>query len=121
MDSRKKFGNEGEAITAAHLEKKGFTILHRNYQKLYGEIDLIAQKKDLLVFVEVKRRKHAYFDMNQLITVSKQKKIIMVANEYITRYAHDQKICRFDVALIEGETFTYLPNAFTQGEYSESF
>jgi len=111
-------GNAGEDHVARELEQQGFTIEHRNYRKRYGEIDVIASKKDLLVFVEVKRRKKAYFHLGELITWSKQRKIVMVAKEYIARYDHADKVCRFDVALIEGDTLTYLPNAFTEGEYS---
>jgi len=108
----KIFGLEGENIAARALEAQGFTITHRNYRKQYGEIDLVACKDDLLVFVEVKRRKKAYFDLENLITWSKQKKIISVAKEYIARFKHDKKYCRFDVALIDGNTLTYLPDAF---------
>ena len=108
----KLFGLQGEDIAAHALEKQGFTIAHRNYRKQYGEIDLIACKDDLLVFVEVKRRKKTQFDLEQLITVSKQKKIISVAKEYISRFDHDEKYCRFDVALIDGNSLTYLTDAF---------
>lgn len=117
MDRRKKLGQQGEDLTARMLEKKGFVIEHRNYRKRYGEIDLIASKKELLVFVEVKRRTRAYFHLEQLITPRKQRKIIMVAKEYIARYNQTEKVCRFDVALIDGNQLTYLPNAFTEGEY----
>jgi len=114
MDKRKKLGNQGEELVAKNLEQRGFTIQHRNYRKRYGEIDIIAQQDDLLVFVEVKWRKRAYFDARQLVPWSKQKKIIMVAKEYIARYDHADSVCRFDVALIEGGRLTYLPNAFTE-------
>ena len=114
MDNRKQLGIEGENYIAQTLEKDGFTIQHRNYRKRYGEIDIIACKDDLLVFVEVKCRKRAYFEATQLVPWGKQKKIIMVAKEYIARYDHADKVCRFDVALIEGGQLTYLENAFTE-------
>ena len=116
MDQRKKLGNAGEDLVARVLEQQGFVIEHRNYRKRYGEIDLIASKNELLIFVEVKRRKKAYFNLGEVITWSKQQKIVMVAKEYIARFAHDQKVCRFDVALIEGDKLTYLPNAFTESD-----
>jgi len=116
MHSRSKLGKAGEEIVAKNLEKQGFSILHKNYTKRYGEIDLIAIKDDLLVFVEVKMRKNPLFDLGYLITKSKQQKISKVAKEYIARYNHNTKICRFDVALIEGTKYnyrlTYIPNAF---------
>ena len=117
MDQRKKLGQQGEDLVARTLEQQGFVIEARNYRKRYGEIDLIASKKELLIFVEVKRRAQKYFDLEYLITPSKQRKIIMVAKEYIVRYNQDQKVCRFDVALIVGDQLTYLPNAFNEGEH----
>jgi len=116
MNSRSQLGKAGENIVVAALKKKGYSILDRNYRRQYGEIDIIAGKKDLLLFIEVKMRKNPRFDLEYLITYSKQRKIVTVAKEYIARYNHDQKTCRFDVALIEGtiknHKLTYIPNAF---------
>ena len=53
-DTRQELGKTGEGIVARKLEKDGFKILDKNYKRFYGEIDLIAAKKDLIVFVEVK-------------------------------------------------------------------
>jgi putative endonuclease len=112
------FGAAGEQATAALLVEKGFTIMQTNYRKQYGEIDIIATKKDLLVFVEVKARKTEYFESTDLITRSKQKKIIMVAKEYMMRHKIDEVMCRFDVALVIVKRGTpsicYIPNAFTE-------
>ena len=116
MDKRKLFGQEGEERVAFYLKQRGFVIEHKNYRKRFGEIDIIASKDDLLIFVEVKRRKRSYFDLSQLINWSKQKKIINVAKEYIAQHNHDQKYCRFDVALIDNDQLTYLQNAFQEGE-----
>jgi len=113
-DPRKALGDEGELMVARALERQGFTIQAKNYRKPFGEIDVIAKKNDLLIFVEVKRRKKRSFDLSQLITLSKQRKIIMVAQEYIARHNHDSMYCRFDVALIDGQELTYIPDAFTQ-------
>jgi len=115
MDKRKQLGVEGELMVARSLERQGFTIKEKNYRKPYGEIDVIAKKKNLLIFVEVKRRKNQGFDLSQLITLSKQKKIIRVAQEYIARHNYDETYCRFDIALIDGEKLNYIPDAFTEG------
>lgn len=58
MDA-KELGNYGEKIASLYLEKKGYRILEKNYVKewssvLKGEIDIIAKKKDVIVFIEVK-------------------------------------------------------------------
>lgn len=109
-------GDHAEALVADYLQQQGFTILERNYRKPYGEIDLIATTKELLVFVEVKMRSAQYFDLAQVITYSKQQKIITVAQEYLTRHSQQAHSCRFDVALVCIENgapqITYVPNAF---------
>ena len=53
---RLSLGHLGESIAAAFLEKKGYTILERNWRTPYGEIDLIAMENDVIAFVEVKTR-----------------------------------------------------------------
>lgn len=109
-------GKEGEDYVAKALELRGYEILARNYTKPYGEIDLIALKGDTLAFVEVKARTNIELDPALLITPSKQRKISMVAREYIARNSYMDKVCRFDVALLEKGTvsysLTYIPNAF---------
>lgn len=49
-------GKKGEDIAADYLVRHGYTIVERNFRKRYGDIDIIAQKGDVLVFVEVKTR-----------------------------------------------------------------
>ncbi|MGA9530701.1 MAG: YraN family protein, partial [Candidatus Babeliales bacterium] len=74
----------------------------------------IAQKDELLVFIEVKWRKIVPFDIGEVITATKQKKIIQVAQDYIARHALHSMLCRFDVALIKGHSMKieYIENAF---------
>lgn len=116
MQLRTLLGKAGEERVAQYLEKHGFSILEKNYAQRTGEIDLIACKGELLVFVEVKMRTETSFDLCEVITYSKQKKIISVAKNYLARHDQDHttKSCRFDVALIDNATnrLTYLPDAF---------
>lgn len=112
----RQLGDSAEDFVAQKLIKQGFTICERNYQKMYGEIDIIARKNDLLVFVEVKMRTHNITLMYELITPKKQKKIALVAREYISCNTITDKVCRFDVALLtmQQEQFIldYIPDAF---------
>lgn len=120
MHHRSNLGKQAEKQVAQRLEQDGFTILEYNYRKKGGEIDLIATKGSLLVFVEVKMRRQSYFDLGDVITSGKQKKIIMTAKDYLahSNYHHSFSY-RFDVALIQGINkkieLTYIPNAFTEG------
>lgn len=113
---RRVVGAYGEDLVASYLQNQGFTLLERNYKKFYGEIDLIAKKDDTIIFVEVKTRKKAYFELSQLITYSKQQKIIKTAESYIVSNQLKDTIFRFDVALLVGTELHYIPNAFTKKE-----
>ncbi len=121
MNHKKKLGKLGEDIVARHLQQEGFTILAQNYRKYFGEVDLIATKSELLIFVEVKTRQRIYGDLTEVIVPSKQKKIICVAKEFIAQNNMIDKVCRFDVALVEGDQqnvqLRYIPNAFHEQEY----
>ncbi len=57
-----KIGELGEDVACKYLEKNGFSILERNYTKKWGEIDIIAQKDDVLYFVEVKSKSVSILD-----------------------------------------------------------
>ncbi|MBP6870154.1 YraN family protein [Candidatus Babeliales bacterium] len=118
---RKKLGNEGELFVADYLQKNGFTIKATNYRQFFGEIDLIAYKKNLYLFVEVKTRKSDALPMGNLIPASKQAKIIKTAQTFIAENRLTNATFRFDVALLCGDgstTFTinYIENAFTQSQ-----
>ncbi len=52
--AKRKLGDKGEGVVCKYLENKGYKILERNYWKPWGEIDIVAEKADLLSFVEVK-------------------------------------------------------------------
>ena len=56
MNEKKRLGRWGETLAAAYLRGKGFAILTANFRSRYGEIDLIAQNEDYVVFAEVKLR-----------------------------------------------------------------
>ena len=63
MGNNKKLGTEGERMAEQYLVGKGYKILERNYRAGRSEIDLIATKEDVLVFVEVKTRSRLDFGM----------------------------------------------------------
>ncbi len=61
--SKRKTGLQGENLAAAYLESIGYKILVRNYRNRFGEIDIIALDKGVLVFVEVKFRNNRRFGL----------------------------------------------------------
>ena len=116
MKATQKLGIDGEAAVADYLKCRGFKVLHQNYRSRYGEIDLIAQKKELLVFVEVKARKKKYFAISSVVNYTKQQKISKTAQLFIVKHNIYDKVCRFDVASVlqDGDQLKieYIENAF---------
>jgi putative endonuclease len=104
MDKRAK-GRAGEDAAAVYLTGKGFEIVKRNYYTRYGEIDIIANDGDFLVFVEVKKRNGKKYGTGaQAVTSKKIEKIRTCATIYLKENGlHDQKV-RFDVLEISGGT-----------------
>ena len=100
-NKKQQFGEKGESLAARHLKRQGYRIIEQNYRTNLGEIDIIAREKDSIVFVEVKSRKTGRFgNPKWAVTPKKQRKISMVALQYLkaTRQ-HDAK-ARFDVVSI---------------------
>lgn len=90
-------GRQGEQLAYTHLLKKGYHILERNWRFGKEELDIIAKKDELIVFVEVKTRENEYLgDPVEAVTLNKQKSIIRVANEYIISHDIDLE-SRFDI------------------------
>lgn len=106
-------GNIGEQEACSYLKKKGYKILEKNYRCLYGEIDIIAKHNNFIVFVEVKKRNSSLYGRgSDAVTNSKQRKIILTAENYI----NEQSIktpARFDVISIDSGEITHIENAFS--------
>lgn len=96
MDSR-ELGAWGEKKAANFLRMHGYGIVETNYSCRYGEIDIIAENRSYVVFVEVKLRKSSdHGEAREFVTYSKQRRIIKAAQMYLEQ--HDtEKQPRFDV------------------------
>lgn len=112
-------GNEGEDRAAAFLQKKGYTILDRNWRTRSGEIDIIAQYSEFLVFAEVKRQ--TVFDLETLslkLSEKKQKTIVETAKCYLAKHRqYNCKYVRFDVLVVDMPGFEpvfHIQNAFSE-------
>lgn len=109
----KDFGNIGEKIAQNYLKEQGYKIVKTNYKNKIGEIDIIAEDNDVLVFVEVKYRKNTTFGLpREAVNLEKQRKIRMVAMSYINKYNLHNNLCRFDVVEILGDTITLIKDCF---------
>lgn len=79
-----KKGNEGERLAARFLEEKGYKVLHKNYRYKHSEIDLIVEKDNWLVFVEVKTRSSIAFGYpEEFVNERKAGKIMEGADQYV--------------------------------------
>lgn len=98
----KEIGDKGEKAAAKMLKKKGYKIVSQNFSSAHGEIDIIAESKDFLVFVEVKTRQDSEINFEnyglpgEAVNKKKQQHIIYTANIFLNTY-HTDKAMRFDV------------------------
>ena len=96
--SRLSIGKIGESLAVAHLEARGCRILAQNYRAGRGEIDLIVQDGQFIVFVEVKTRRSLKFGVPQAaVTKQKQRQISKIALAYLRSKNLWDSPCRFDV------------------------
>ena len=117
--SRKLIGRWGEERAARFLETRGYKITGMNYSCRFGEIDVIAENRKYLSFVEVKLRKSADFAAaREFVTAAKQERLRAAAELYLVSNP-TKKQPRFDVIEIyaprgsEGEiSINHIENAF---------
>ena len=103
LPSKQITGKHGEDLAADTLLGLGYAILARRYRTRYGEIDIIARDRDVLVFVEVKARTSDQFGTAaESVTAWKQRRIIAMARDYLGRMSGPDVPCRFDVVAIDG-------------------
>lgn len=95
-------GQAGEDLAAHYLEGRGYLILARNHRAPRGEIDIVAQQGDTLVFVEVKMRSSNLAGFGrEYVDSRKQQRIVSAALHYLAHFPWEGP-CRFDVVEIQG-------------------
>lgn len=115
---RLALGAWGEGQAVDYLRRKGMQILARNYRAPVGEIDIIAQSRKTLIFVEVKTRRGTAFGTPQeAVGPRKQQQIIRTAQWYLGQKSSGQLQPRFDVVAIlcksdQTVEITHLKDAF---------
>ncbi len=90
-------GKEGEDKAKAYLQQKGYQILQTNYRYRHAEIDIIAQKGKILIFVEVKTRTNLSHGMPEEFVDATKRRLIMKTAEYFIFDTDWQGDIRFDV------------------------
>jgi len=116
MAQHNELGNKGEKLAVDFLIKKGYTILDTNWRFQKAEVDIIAQKGEILAVVEVKTRSTTDFGNPQdFVNPKKIKLLVSAIDEYVISKDLDVEV-RFDIIAIvhENKNFTieHLENAF---------
>lgn len=116
MAYHNELGKIGEQLAVDHLLRNGYDILDRNYTYLKAEIDIIAQKGDFIVIVEVKTRNSAFFgDPQDFVSKGKIKLLVKAANEYLISNDIEKEV-RFDIIAVlknkQIEQIEHFENAF---------
>jgi putative endonuclease len=108
-------GFTSEQQACNFLEKKGLKLVAQNYHCSFGEIDLIMQENDLLVFIEVRLRTHKeYGNALESIDSRKQQKLLKSAMHYLQKHhLLDEVDCRFDVIGFSNNTIEWIKDAFS--------
>lgn len=100
-ENRSTIGRQGEELAAAFLEKKGFTVVARNYRHKKAEVDLIVKKDNWLVFVEVKTRSSSAFGEPEAFVDGKKARMILSAAEEFIFANNWHGHVRFDVVSVK--------------------
>ena len=98
---RLSLGKTGEDIACRELRRRGYEILTRRFRTRLGELDIVARDGATIVFVEVKTRTNAKFGTpSEAVTALKQRKVCLMASDYLHRQGLYNRPCRFDVVAI---------------------
>ena len=116
MADHNDLGKKGEELAIAYLKKNGYNIRDINYRYLKAEIDIVAQKEDVLAIVEVKTRSTRDFGLPQdFVSNKKIKLLVMAADHYVISKDLDVNV-RFDIIAIVNNNnkfeIEHLENAF---------
>lgn len=101
MGASHDLGRRGEAIAAATLTRRGWTVVARNYRLGHKEIDLVMRRGQLVAFVEVKTRAgEGYGHPLEAVTAAKRREIERVARAWMARHGQPDDVYRFDAVSV---------------------
>ena len=115
MIDKKSLGQKGEDIASKVLKKDGYRIIEKNFRCKQGEIDIIAENKGVVCFIEVKARSSEDFGLpEEAVTSWKQRRLLAAAYVYLEKKKIKSKDLRFDIVSVDltNEKARILKNAF---------
>lgn len=100
--ARQRLGRRGEELAARRLLAEGYRLLQRNYRCAAGEVDMVAQDGECLVFVEVRtRRGDSWGTPEESVTRAKQLRLVQVAEHYLAEHEAWDADWRIDVVAVD--------------------
>lgn len=100
MSGEKIFGKAGEQMAVAYLIREGYTILHRNYRFGKAEIDIIAEKDEVMAVIEVKSRSSELFEaITKTLKPSQIRRLVLAADHYLQENELEHEV-RFDIITV---------------------
>ena len=106
-------GSFGEKLVEEYMIKNNYKIIDKNCRLGKKEIDIIATKENIIIFVEVKLRNSKSFGHGfDALSRNKKKNIIKAAGDYLLSHSYGNYNVRFDVASIDEGKLSYIENAF---------
>lgn len=112
---KQRIGYRAEKRASRFLQKQGLSLITKNFQTRYGEIDLIMQDQHEIVFVEVRYRQNTDFGTaSETVSLMKQRRIVKSSLTYLMKnQIPDSLPCRIDVIEItKNDEIRWIKNAF---------
>ncbi len=101
MAASHDFGRLGEDLAARFLAARGWTVIERNFRLGHKEVDLVARRRGVVAFVEVKSRSGPdYGHPLEAITAGKRREIELVARAWVARHGRPGDVYRFDAMAV---------------------
>jgi putative endonuclease len=112
-DQRHRDGVAAEQKAAALLIENGYVVLEQRYRFHRHDVDLIARRGSIVVFIEVKSRaSDRYGAAVQSITLRKQRELVRAASAWLQRHGKPGDVARFDAILFQAGKVEWLQSAF---------
>lgn len=106
--AKARTGAEGEEAAAAHLRRLGWKILDRNWRSRHLELDIVAEERDTVVFVEVKTRAEGGIQRPfEALTPVKKERLCRAAQAWLEAHDAWSRPCRFDLVCVTSRAGTY--------------
>ena len=121
--AKARTGAEGEEAAAEHLRRLGWKILDRNWRARHLELDIVAEERDTVVFVEVKTRAEGGLQSPfEALTPTKKERLCRAAQAWLEAHEAWSRPCRFDLVCVTSRAGTYqtelIRNVIEYGEQS---